>query len=403
MNVPQIFLRQLLQPHIRTLRHQHDGRHPRLVRAERLILAQRRLVPHRIPQPPNPIRPNHILRIKPNVLISHEPLAKPRRPMSMVIRPRRMEPHPHRQLLLAQHINREQHLLQILAKKIRPLLANKIQLPRQRIRRSQHRRSQRLNQRSQPRRHLRPRSKKFRQPLRSALINRLLLQQHIIKQLLERHKRRIRIRNPKQQHLLKRHLAIRPPFTRTLQPLRRRQVSAIHIDSRELLHKLQQQPLTLRRSHRRPQPLHGSRHHRRILFLPIPSHQRMAQLINHPHRKQRAGIHLPRNLLLRRFVFRTRLGLPQCIQFLGQLPSGSNIGKHNIPREAEQHLVQVQAFTDRAADVKFHSSLILSGAISPATYYSRPTVRCRFRPKQHSTAPRPHHHSSSAPTPTPIL
>ena len=34
MNMPQILLRELLQPHIRALRHHHHVRHPRLVRAE---------------------------------------------------------------------------------------------------------------------------------------------------------------------------------------------------------------------------------------------------------------------------------------------------------------------------------------------------------------------------------
>ncbi len=172
-----------------------------------------------------------------------------------------------------------------------------------------------------------------------------MFQQQVIKQPLERHKRRIAIRNPQQQHLFKRNLAIRPPvFTRALQPLFRRQLSAIHIHGRELLHKSQQQPLTLRRRHLRAQPLHCSRHHGRVLLPPILRHQHMTQFIDHPHRKQRARIHLPRKLLFRRL----RLCPRQLIQILRQLPRGSNIRKNNIPRKAEQDIIQVQPFTDRS-------------------------------------------------------
>ena len=104
MNVPPVLLRQLLQPHIRALRHQHHCGHPRLVLAEGLILDQRRLVVRRIAPPPR------LCLGESDKLIANKPRRAKVLPASLVHAPRRwrMEAHPDRNILFAHYINRQQ-------------------------------------------------------------------------------------------------------------------------------------------------------------------------------------------------------------------------------------------------------------------------------------------------------
>ena len=78
----------------------------------------------------------------------------------------------------------------------------------------------------------------------------------------------------------------------------------------------------------------------------------MIQLVDHPHRIQRAGMNHPL-----RIVFRP----PRLVQRLRHLPRRRHVRKNNISRIAEQQVIQLEPVADLAADVKFHADSLSDG------------------------------------------
>ena len=125
-----VFFRQLLQPDIRALGDEHNGRHPGLVGAEGFILVQWRLIALSVAATPDAIGPGDKFRFKTDELVADEAFAAtPRLPMTMVVRTGGMKPHPDGQLFFTKDIDCEQDSAQIVAQVLCPVLANEVQLP----------------------------------------------------------------------------------------------------------------------------------------------------------------------------------------------------------------------------------------------------------------------------------
>ena len=175
----------------------------------------------------------------------------------------------------------------------------------------------------------------------------MLLQSLVIKQNAKRHKRWVAVRNPQQQHLFESDFTVGLSVCTAIQPLLRSQLSSIDSDRRELLCEAEEQSVTLSWSHMVAQPADRFRHDIWVLLFAVASDERVAQLVDHTHGKQSARIH---------HSFRTRLCSREFVQALRQLSRGGDIRKDYVSSEAEQEVVQIQSFSDRLGDVKFHSA-----------------------------------------------
>ena len=115
-----------MQPHIRALRDQHHRRHPLHIRTESLVLH---------------IGGRERRHVRVAAHLELLPLLPPGALAAL-----RMKPHPDGGLFLLQHIHGQQQPPNVVAQQLRPIGPQKGQLALQRVRRSQLRRPQQIEQ-----------------------------------------------------------------------------------------------------------------------------------------------------------------------------------------------------------------------------------------------------------------
>ena len=148
VDVPAIFLRELLQPNVGVFSQQHDGRHPGLVGAEGLVFHQRRLVACGVATAAaHSVCADHILigGVEAGELVAFESFAAASCVGAAVAAGSgRVELHPDGNLFLVQDVHGQQYAAQVSSQQRRPLLPDELQLAGERIRRGKHGRAQNL-------------------------------------------------------------------------------------------------------------------------------------------------------------------------------------------------------------------------------------------------------------------
>ncbi len=346
VDVALIFLAELLQPYIGALGHQHHVRHPCLIGAEVFILVERRLVVVCVAAAAKVL-------VETDELVADEAHRTPRRrAVAELVRPRRIEAHPYGEILLAQHVDGQQDALELVAQVWCPTLADVVELSNQRVGRGQHGSAQRVIQAANLRCHLWPRAEVAGKRRRHIRIDRPLLQSLVLEERVKRLEGGVAVGHPQHQKLFQRGLAVGPSVGHTAQPLLGGEIAAKYRDVGKLLGEGEQELLDLARLGLRGEPAHGLGEHRRVDLLAVALDQRVTQLVDQPHGKQRARVDRASRIGVRA----ARPGVARTVQSLGQPAARRHIGEDDVSCGAEEKVVNLGRFSNSAGDVKFHFS-----------------------------------------------
>ena len=162
------------------------------------------------------------------------------------------------------------------------------------------------------------------------------------------------VRQPQQQKFFQRCFAVRQPLARAIEPLLRGQLPGVDPDVRKALRKRQQQGIDLTGADAPAEPLECVREKVGILLGTISLDDRMAQLVDQPHREKLPRMDHCAGIFNCRW---TACRDASVVHLLRKPPAGRDVAEDHITRIRKQQVPQLKPITERTRYVKLHGYL----------------------------------------------
>ena len=288
-----VLARELVQPDVGVLGHQHDLGHPVQVRAEALRL--------------------------------HGQVRK-------VGRLRRAGAEEDRLLLLGDQVQPGQQAEDVLAEVSRPLLADELKLAFQRVGRGLGRRFQHVDQADVALAEAWLAGEELAHLADHLLVGGVTFQRRVVEQLAVRLEGRVAVGQPQQQHLLQRDLRIGVAGRVAGQELRHGNLALVDRLGREVVDEFGQRGLHRRRIQGFVEMLQRVAQRARVGLLAIGHDHQVQDLVDQRHRVDLAGLDR---------LFGVADQVAPVVHLIGELAGGAEVGDHHRAAEREERIVEL--------------------------------------------------------------